>query len=90
MKQMKSFLMLIGVISAIVFGAIISKTINFEQNVGAQTNSAKQWETSVIRGTNLPESVQGVVNLRGEEGWELVTVLQTKEGNFVAFLKRRK
>ena len=84
MKQAKSFLMLIGVISALVFGTIVSETITFEQNVGAQTNSSKQWETSVVRGTNLPESVQGVLNLRGEEGWELVTVLQTKDGNFVA------
>lgn len=90
MKQMKSFLMLIGVISALVFGAIISKTITFEQNVGAQSNSSKQWETMVVRGGNSPEGLQGSVNMRGEEGWELVTVLQTKEGNFVAYLKRRK
>jgi hypothetical protein len=90
MKQTKSFLMLIGIVSAMVFGAIVSKTISFEQNASAQTNSQKQWETMVVRGGNLPEGLQGGMNMRGEEGWELVTVLQTKDGNFVAFLKRRK
>lgn len=90
MQKTKNFLMLIGIISTFLFGAIITKTASFEQKVEAQTNSPKQWETMVIRGINLPESLQGSINMRGEEGWELVTVLQTKEGNFVAFLKRRK
>jgi hypothetical protein len=90
MQKTKNFLMLIGIISAFFFGAIITKTVSFEQKVEAQTIQSKQWETMVIRGTNLPESLQGPINIRGEEGWELVTVLQTKEGNFVAFLKRRK
>ena len=90
MKQAKNFLMLIGIIPAFIFGAIATKTLNFEQSASAQTNSVKQWETMVIRGNNMPEGLQGSVNMRGEEGWELVTVLQTKEGNFVAFLKRRK
>ena len=90
MQKTKNFLMLIGVISAFFFGAIITKTVSFEQRVEAQANSPKQWEMMVVRGTNLPESVQGGVNLRGEEGWELVTVAQTKDGNFTAFLKRRK
>ena len=90
MKQSKNYLMLIGFISALMFTSVFARTISFEQTVGAQTNSPKQWETAVIRGTSLPESVQGSVNMRGEEGWELVTVVQTKEGSFVAFLKRRK
>lgn len=90
MKKTKSFLMLTGIMSALFFGAFFSQTITFEQNVGAQTNSPKQWETMVVRGGNLPEGLQSSVNVRGEEGWELVTVLQTKDGNFVAFLKRRK
>ncbi len=76
---------------ALIIGALFSKTIAFERAVEAQqTNSPKQWEMMVVRGTNLPESVQGGVNMRGEEGWELVTVAQTKDGNFTAFLKRRK
>lgn len=90
MKQSKNYLMLIGIISALMIAAVFARTFGFEQPVSAQTNSPKQWETAIIRGTNLPESVQGSVNMRGEEGWELVTVLQTKEGNFVAFLKRCK
>jgi hypothetical protein len=90
MRKANNFLMLIGIISAFIFGAIAANNLNFEQRVGAQANQSKQWETMVIRGTSLPESLQGSINMRGEEGWELVTVLQTKEGNFVAFLKRRK
>lgn len=82
--------MSIGIVLALVFVALFSKTITFERAVEAQTNSPKQWEMMVVRGTSLPESVQGGVNMRGEEGWELVTVAQTKEGNFTAFLKRRK
>ena len=90
MRQTKSYLMAIGLVSALIFGAFFSQTINFERAVEAQTNSPKQWEMMVVRGTSLPESVQGGVNMRGEEGWELVTVAQTKDGNFTAFLKRRK
>jgi hypothetical protein len=82
--------MLIVIISASIFAASFAKPFIFEQTVGAQNNSLRHWETAVIRGTNLPESVHGSINMRGEEGWELVTVLQTKDGNFVAFLKRRK
>jgi hypothetical protein len=90
MRQTKSYLMAIGLISALIFGTLFSQTITFERAVEAQTNQSKQWEMMVVRGTNLPESVQGGVNMRGEEGWELVTVAQTKDGNFTAFLKRRK
>lgn len=90
MKQTKSFLTLIGIVSALVFASIFSNTIAFEQKVEAQTSAAKQWETMVVRGTSLPESVQGGVNMRGDEGWELVTVVQAKDGNYVAYLKRRK
>lgn len=90
MRQTKSYLMAIGLISALIFGTLLSQTITFERAVEAQTNQSKQWEMMVVRGTNLPESMQGGVNMRGEEGWELVTVAQTKDGNFTAFLKRRK
>jgi hypothetical protein len=90
MKQTKSLFMLIGIVSALIFATIFSKAITFEQKVEAQTNTQKQWEIMVIRGTGLPESVQGGVNMRGDEGWELVTVVQSKEGNYVAYLKRRK
>ena len=89
MRQTKSFLMLIGIVSALVFGVLFSKTITFERAAEAQTNSSKQWETMVVRGDKTPEGLRGSVNMRGEEGWKLVTVLQTKEGNFVAYLKRR-
>lgn len=90
MKQTRSLLMLIGIVSALVFAAMFSKTVTFEQKVEAQTSQTKQWETMVIRGGSSPEGVQGAVNLRGDEGWELVTVVQTNDGNYVAYLKRRK
>ncbi|MDQ3799333.1 MAG: hypothetical protein M3384_07785 [Acidobacteriota bacterium] len=90
MQRTKNFLTLIGIISAFVFGAVIAKTGVFEPTAQAQASQSKQWETAVVRGGSLPEGLQGAMNLRGEEGWEPVTVLQTKDGNFVAFLKRRK
>ncbi|HEX8265654.1 MAG TPA: hypothetical protein VF596_09630 [Pyrinomonadaceae bacterium] len=90
MRQTKSYFMGVGLVLALVLGAVFSQTIAFEQTVEAQSNQTKQWEIMVVHGTDLPESVQGGVNIRGAEGWELVTVQQTKEGNFMAFLKRRK
>ncbi len=91
MKQTKSFFILMAVLSAFVFGAVISETIGFERSASAQqAGSSKRWETMVVRGIGMPESLQGSMNMRGEEGWEPVTVLQTKDGNFIAYLKRRK
>ena len=90
MRQAKSYLTAIGLLSALILGALFSQTITFERAVEAQNNQSKQWEMMVVRGTDLPESVQGEVNMRGEKGWELVTVAQNKDGNFTAFLKRRK
>jgi hypothetical protein len=90
MRQTKSFLMSAAVVSAFFFGAVISRTVEFERSAGAQANTAKQWETTVVRGGSMPEGLQGAMNMRGAEGWEPVTVLQMEDGNFVAYLKRRK
>ncbi len=90
MRQAKHHYMAIVLVFALIVGALFSQTITFERAVEAQGDQSKRWEMMVVRGTNVPESVQGGVNMRGEEGWELVSVVQTKDGGFTAFLKRRK
>ena len=90
MKQQKSFLMLIGIAAALIFGAIFSNMATIERAVEAQNGAARQWETMVMRGGNSPEDLYGALEKRGAQGWELVTVLQSRDGNFVAYLKRRK
>ncbi|HEY0049366.1 MAG TPA: hypothetical protein VGB68_08790 [Pyrinomonadaceae bacterium] len=87
MSKLKSYL-----VAAVLFAFLLAAwaLANNFPTAQAQSLSDKQWETSVVRGGSLPEGLQGVLNTRGEEGWELVDVVQSKDGNYVAFLKRRK
>ena len=88
MKKIRNIVVALGIVAALTVAVLLSNVISFAQPTEAQT--IKQWETAVVRGTGRPESLQGAMNIRGNEGWELVDVVETKEGNFVAFLKRQK
>lgn len=90
MNKIKNIIIAISLFAFLTVGIVISSVVFFERSAQAQTNPVQKWETLVLRGTTLPESLQGVMNIRGEDGWELVSVVQTNEGNFVAFLKRPK
>lgn len=90
MKKIKSIIIAISLFAVLSVGIVISSVFSFEQSAQAQTKPVQKWETLVLRGITMPESLHGVMNIRGEDGWELVNVVQTNEGNFVAFLKRPK
>lgn len=90
MNKIKSIIIAISLLAVLTVGIGISSVFSFEQSAQAQTRPVKKWETLALRGNTMPEGLQGVMNIRGEDGWELVSVVQTNEGNFVAFLKRPK
>lgn len=91
MKSIKSYVVATGLVAGLVGMMFLLNTFSFVHPTSAQTKLEKvQWETTVVRGDSSPEGLQGVMNMRGQEGWELVQVIQSKDGNYVAFLKRRK
>ncbi|HEX9961669.1 MAG TPA: hypothetical protein VGB00_12085 [Pyrinomonadaceae bacterium] len=90
MSKLKSYLVAAALFAGLFAAWALANNFLAAQLAQAQSLSDKQWETSVVRGGSLPEGLQGVLNIRGEEGWELVDVVQSKDGTYVAFLKRRK
>lgn len=91
MKSIKKYFAVVGLIAVLTAALFLLNVFSFTEITNAQIKPEKQqWETVVIRGGAQPEGLQGVINIRGEEGWELVQVVQSKDGNYVAFLKRRK
>ena len=89
MLRFKHFYIVLVLFAALAVGSIVSRVPSIETSAGAQERSVQKWETMVVRGGSTPEGLQGGINMRGEEGWELVDVIETKQG-FVAFLKRPK
>jgi hypothetical protein len=91
MKSIKKYFVVIGLVAGLATMSLLLNVFSFTESTHAQIRPEKQqWETSVVRGGAQPEGLQGVLNIRGEEGWELVQVIQSKDGNYVAFLKRKK
>jgi hypothetical protein len=91
MKSIKKYFVAVGLVAGIAAALFLVNAFSFVKTTNAQIKTEKQqWETSVVRGGAQPEGLQGVLNIKGEEGWELVQVIQSKDGNYVAFLKRRK
>ena len=52
-----------------------------------ETIGRDKWEYLVLRRRTL-ELLSPSLEDEGEEGWELVTVLMDRDGQFTAFLKR--
>ena len=94
MKKLKGYVVAAILVAVLLAAGLVASSDLFAAPAQAQeeekVKSAKQWETTVVRGGAVPEGLQGVLNIKGEEGWELVEVIQARDGNFVAFLKRRK
>jgi hypothetical protein len=90
MSNLKKYFMAAALSAVLVATWTLANSFPAATTVQAQSISDRKWETAVVRGGSLPEGLQGVLNLKGEEGWELVEVIQSKDGNYVAFLKRRK
>ena len=91
-KRADSIVLLITVL----VGMAVSSKISVMQPAQAQTTMTRRreghakWESHVLRGNSSLGDLQGRMNVLGEEGWEVANVLQTKDGDFVAFLKRPK
>ena len=91
MKSIKNYFVAAGLVAGLAGMMFLLNMFSFVNPTNAQTKLEKrQWETTVVRGDSSLEGLQGVMNMRGQEGWELVQVIQSKDGNYVAFLKRRK
>lgn len=90
MKKLKSYIAATFLLTGLLAAWFLTGNLLGAPPVQAQGKSDKTWETLVVRGGALPEGLQGVLNSKGGEGWELVEVIQTRDGNYVAFLKRRK
>jgi hypothetical protein len=91
MNSIKKYFVATGLVAGLAALLVLLNVFSFVEPTNAQNkNETRQWETLVVRGGSLPEGLQGVMNIKGEEGWEPVQVIQSKDGNYVAFLKRRK
>lgn len=52
------------------------------------TTSMTTWEYLTI--PLIPHNTKAILDMHGEEGWELVTVVPGPNGGLVAYLKRAK
>lgn len=87
----------LSIVGALAFGLFGGAAVSMggsllqvaDANVGAAART-QRWETHVEVGNNSSGDLVGRVNKLGDQGWELSTVVETRDGNLVAFLKRAK
>jgi len=90
MNKIRNALMIALLVIAVLVGITASSSFSVTQSAQAQTNNMAKWESYVETGNSSLADLQGRMNRLGEQGWEVVNVVQTKDGNFVAFFKRPK
>ncbi len=88
MNKTRNALMVALLVIAVLVGMTVSNSFSVTQPAQAQTNKMAKWESHVETGNSSLGDLQGRMNRLGEQGWEVVNVVQTKDGNFVAFFKR--
>ncbi len=90
MNKTRNALMVALLMIAGLVGMIALSSFSVTHPAQAQTNKMAKWESHVETGNSSLGDLQGRMNRLGEQGWEVVNVVQTKDGNFVAFFKRPK